>query len=51
MMIHPANTAFRSIVHGVTDRMRGKPLLDMVGSIIEDYQFLYDDHYFASATM
>jgi len=38
-------------VHGITGKMRGKLLLDMVGTIIEDYEFLWDQYYFPTATM
>lgn len=41
----------RSWVHGITGKMRGKLLLDMLGTIIEDYEFLWDQYYFPTATM
>lgn len=41
----------RGLVHGVADKLRGKPLLDMVGTIIEDYEFLWDQYYFPTATL
>jgi peroxin-16 len=31
--------------------MKGKPLLDLVGSIIEDYEYLWDNYYFSTATL
>jgi len=46
-----ANVMDRSWVHGITGKMRGKLLLDMVGTIIEDYEFLWDQYYFPTATM
>ncbi|EAA62294.1 hypothetical protein AN5113.2 [Aspergillus nidulans FGSC A4] len=41
----------RSTLRGLTDKMRGKPLLDLVGSIIEDYEYLWDNYYFPTATL
>ena len=40
-----------SVIRGFTGKMKGKPLLDMVGSFVEDYDFLWDDFYFSTATM
>jgi len=31
--------------------LKGKPLLDMVGGVIEDYEFLWDQYYFPTATL
>jgi len=44
-------TYYRGLVHGVADKLRGKPILDMVGTIIEDYEFLWDQYYFPTATL
>ncbi|KAK5702960.1 Ribulose bisphosphate carboxylase large chain [Elasticomyces elasticus] len=41
----------RVVVKGVAKKLKGKPLLDMVGNIIEDYDFLWDDYYFPTATI
>jgi peroxin-16 len=41
----------RSWIHSVTGKLKGKPLLDMVGSVIEDYEFLWDQYYFSTATL
>ncbi|KAF2157334.1 peroxisome membrane protein [Myriangium duriaei CBS 260.36] len=38
-------------IHGVSSSLKGKPLLDMVGGIIEDYEFLWDQYYFPTATI
>ncbi|KAI4134215.1 MAG: hypothetical protein LQ347_001726 [Umbilicaria vellea] len=38
-------------ISGVTGRLRNKPLLDMVGGVIEDYEYLWDEYYFSTATM
>jgi peroxin-16 len=35
----------------LTTKLKGKPLLDMVGGIIEDYEFLWDEYYFSTATL
>ncbi|KAF2755525.1 peroxisomal membrane protein pex16 [Pseudovirgaria hyperparasitica] len=41
----------KSWIHSVTGRLRGKPLLDLVGGVIEDYEFLWEQYYFPTATM
>ncbi|RDW69173.1 peroxisomal membrane protein PEX16 [Aspergillus mulundensis] len=41
----------KSTLKGFTNKMKGKPLLDLVGSIIEDYEYLWDNYYFSSATL
>jgi peroxin-16 len=41
----------RSWIHSLTGKLKGKPLLDMVGGVIEDYEFLWDQYYFPTATL
>ena len=41
----------RHWVQGFADKLRGKMLLDMIGVIVEDYEFLWDQYYFPTATM
>ena len=41
----------RGVIRGVTGRMKGKFLLDMVGTFVEDYDFLWDQYYFPTATL
>jgi peroxin-16 len=38
-------------IHSITSKLKGKPLLDMVGGVIEDYEFLWDQYYFPTATL
>lgn len=38
-------------IHGFASTFKGKPLLDIVGGIIDDYEILWDDYYFSTATM
>jgi len=38
-------------IQAFADRLKGKPLLDMVGGVIEDYEYLWDEYYFSTATM
>ncbi|TKA69703.1 hypothetical protein B0A49_04479 [Cryomyces minteri] len=38
-------------IHSITGTLRNKPLLDMVGGIVEDYEFLWDQYYFSTATL
>lgn len=41
----------RSMIHSFSGKLRRKPLLDMVGGIFEDYEFLWDQYYFSTATL
>ncbi|KAF1979199.1 peroxisomal membrane protein pex16 [Bimuria novae-zelandiae CBS 107.79] len=38
-------------IHAITRKLQNKPLLDMVGGVIEDYEFLWDQYYFPTATL
>jgi len=38
-------------IQSVASKLKGKPLLDMVGGMIEDYDFLWDQYYFPTATL
>jgi peroxin-16 len=39
------------MVRGVSSRLKGKPLLDMVATFVEDYDFLWEQYYFPTATL
>ncbi|EAW07977.1 peroxisomal membrane protein PEX16 [Aspergillus clavatus NRRL 1] len=41
----------KSCLRGLTGKMKGKPLLDLVGSVIEDYEYLWDNYYFSTTTL
>lgn len=41
----------RQWIQGFAGKLKGKPLLDMVGVIVEDYDYLWDDYYFSTATI
>ncbi|KAL4900050.1 hypothetical protein BDW74DRAFT_105477 [Aspergillus multicolor] len=41
----------KSTLKGITNKMKGKPLLDLLGSIVEDYEYLWDNYYFSTATL
>lgn len=41
----------RKWIDGFAARLKGKPLLDMLGTVIEDYAYLWDEYYFSTATM
>ena len=38
-------------IQGFAAKLKGKPLLDIVGGIVEDYEVLWDEYYFSTATM
>lgn len=38
-------------IGGFASKLKGKPLLDMVGTVVEDYAYLWDEYYFSTATM
>lgn len=41
----------RGAIQGFANKLKGKPVLDMVGNIVEDYEFLWETYYFPTATM
>lgn len=41
----------RAWIHSITGKLKNKPLLDLIGGVIEDYEFLWDQYYFSTATM
>lgn len=41
----------RGVVDGVVGKLKGKMVLDMVGVVVEDYAWLWDEYYFATATV
>ena len=41
----------RKWVKVLAGKLKGKPLLDMVGDIVEDYDYLWDGYYFSTPTM
>lgn len=43
--------ATSKVVRGVADRLRGKPLLDMLASAVDDYDGLWSQWYFSTATV
>lgn len=38
-------------IQGFAAKLKGKPLLDILGGIIDDYEVLWDEYYFSTATM
>jgi peroxin-16 len=50
-MANQTNNVPRAWIHSITSKLKGKPLLDMVGGVIEDYEFLWDQYYFPTATL
>ncbi|KAJ9666087.1 hypothetical protein H2201_003765 [Coniosporium apollinis] len=38
-------------IHSITGKLRDKPLLSLVGGVLEDYEFLWDQYYFPTATL
>lgn len=38
----------RDYIQGFASKLKGRPLLDMVGVIIEDYDYLWDEYYFST---
>lgn len=41
----------RTWVQGFANKLMGKPLLDMLGAVVEDHDYLWDEYYFSTATM
>ncbi|KJX96982.1 peroxisomal membrane protein pex16 [Zymoseptoria brevis] len=41
----------RGMILGFAGKLKNKPLLDMIGNFVEDYEFLWDQYYFPTATL
>ncbi|KAF2633237.1 peroxisomal membrane protein pex16 [Macroventuria anomochaeta] len=41
----------KSWIHAITRKLMSKPLLDIAGGVIEDYEFLWDQYYFSTTTL
>ena len=41
----------KGVIHGFTDKLKGKPLLDMIANFAEDYEFLWENYYFSTNTL
>lgn len=41
----------KKYIHGIARTLKGKPLLDLVGGVVEDYEFLWSNYHFSSTTM
>jgi peroxin-16 len=41
----------KGLVDGVVGKLKGKLLLDLVGGVVEDYGYLWDEYYFSTSTM
>ncbi|KAM5462946.1 hypothetical protein MauCBS54593_007774 [Microsporum audouinii] len=41
----------KSWIKSFTSSLRDKPLLSLVGNVVEDYEYLWDNYYFSTATM
>lgn len=41
----------KGMIQGFTGRLKGKPVLDMVGNFVDDYEYLWDNMYFPTATL
>lgn len=41
----------RGVLRGVANSLKGKPLLSLLGSFIDDYDYLWDQYYFPTATL
>ena len=39
----------RNYVKGITNKFKGRFMLDMVGGIVEDYEYLWEEYYFATS--
>jgi peroxin-16 len=44
-------TLVRPWIGGIADKLKGKPLLDIVGGLLDDYEYLWDNYYFSTASL
>ncbi|EHY61319.1 Peroxisomal membrane protein PEX16 [Exophiala dermatitidis] len=38
-------------VHGVAAALKGKPILDLVAGVVDEYEFLWSNYYFSTSTL
>lgn len=41
----------RPFLQGISGRLNNQPVLGLLGGVLEDYQYLWDNYYFSSATL
>lgn len=41
----------RPWIAGIADKLKGKPLLDIAGGLLDDYEYLWDNYYFSTASL
>ncbi|KAF2478631.1 peroxisomal membrane protein-domain-containing protein [Neohortaea acidophila] len=41
----------KGMIQGFAKKLQNKPLLDMVGNLLQDYEYLWDDFYFSTSTI
>lgn len=41
----------KGLVDGVVKRLKDKPLLDLIGGVVDDYGYLWDEYYFSTSMM
>lgn len=41
----------REMVDGFASKLKNKPILDMIGNFVEDYEYLWSEFYFPTATL
>ena len=41
----------KGVIQGFSGKLKGKPLLDMVGNFVDDYEYLWSEFYVSTATM
>ena len=42
---------YRPFLSAVSGRLNNQPLLGLLGGLLDDYQYLWDNYYFSSATL
>jgi hypothetical protein len=43
--------SFRPMLKNISGRLTDKPVLGLLGSLLDDYQYLWGNYYFSSATL
>jgi len=41
----------RPFLQSISGRLNNQPVLGLLGGVLEDYQYLWDNYYFSSATL
>lgn len=46
-----ADFYYRGWIQSATRKLQDKPLIGMIGTVVEDYEYLWDNYYFSTTAL